>query len=178
MIVSTLHHKSCAEVGDIGERQEPGSNQDRFANVLPYIESIEPVGQHGCVPLRGAPPFTTTEEWRNMTRDTNAVALRKVKIVHTLIWAFFASSIVTIPICSFLQEHRIALTLVGIVAVEVLILLVNHMNCPLTAIAARYTDDRRYNFDIYLPEWLARHNKAIFGSLYFASVVLTLLRMP
>jgi hypothetical protein len=30
------------------------------------------------------------------------------------------------------------------------------MRCPLTGIAARYTDDRRDNFDIYLPPWLAR----------------------
>jgi hypothetical protein len=40
-----------------------------------------------------------------------------------------------------------------------------------TAVAARYTDDRRANFDIYLPEWLARQNKEIFGPLYAAGVV-------
>ena len=41
---------------------------------------------------------------------------------------------------------------------------------PLTAVAARYTDDRRANFDIYLPEWLARYNKQIFGPLYAMGV--------
>jgi hypothetical protein len=35
-------------------------------------------------------------------------------------------------------------------------------------VAARYTDDRRDNFDIYLPLWLARHNKLIFGWLFVA----------
>lgn len=113
-----------------------------------------------------------------MTTDSSTIALRMIKIVHTLVWAFFAASIVAIPICSLLEEHRIALALVGIVAVEVLVLAINRMTCPLTPIAARYTDDRRDNFDIYLPEWLARHNKAIFGSLYFGGVVFTLLRMP
>ena len=44
-------------------------------------------------------------------------------------------------------------------------------SCPLTSIAARYTDDRRANFDIYLPEWLARHNKAVFGALYVAGIL-------
>jgi hypothetical protein len=39
-----------------------------------------------------------------------------------------------------------------------------------------YADDRRANFDIYLPEWLARHNKGIFGSLYLAGVVLLAVR--
>jgi hypothetical protein len=33
-------------------------------------------------------------------------------------------------------------------------------------LAARYTEERHDNFDIYLPLWLARHNKLIFGVLY------------
>jgi hypothetical protein len=44
------------------------------------------------------------------------------------------------------------------------------MSCPLTDVAAKYTSDRRANFDIYLPEWLARHNKMIFGLLYLVSL--------
>jgi hypothetical protein len=47
----------------------------------------------------------------------------------------------------------------------VIVLLANRMRCPLTGIAARYTDDRSDNFDIFLPAWLARHNKVIFGTL-------------
>ena len=42
------------------------------------------------------------------------------------------------------------------------------MRCPLTDLAARYTDDRRANFDIYLPLWLAANNKRIFGSVFVA----------
>lgn len=34
--------------------------------------------------------------------------------------------------------------------------------------AARFTNDRADNFDIYLPNWLARYNKAIFGTLFVA----------
>jgi hypothetical protein len=34
----------------------------------------------------------------------------------------------------------------------------------------RTRNDRRANFDIYLPEWLARHNQRIFGSLYAIGV--------
>jgi len=58
----------------------------------------------------------------------------------------------------------------------VLVLVVNRMTCPLTDVASRYTDDRRANFDIYLPEWLARHNKTIFGSLYVAAILLLVAR--
>jgi hypothetical protein len=39
-----------------------------------------------------------------------------------------------------------------------------------TAVAARYTDDRRTNFDIYLPEWLARYNRQIFGPCFVAAL--------
>jgi len=39
---------------------------------------------------------------------------------------------------------------------------------PLTDIAARFTVDRNPNFDIYLPSWLAQHNKVAFGSLFVA----------
>jgi len=43
-------------------------------------------------------------------------------------------------------------------------------------VAERYTDDRRDNFDIYLPLWLARYNKEIFGVLFLAGVLYTLAR--
>ena len=59
------------------------------------------------------------------------------------------------------------------VFVEVRIVLLNDGHCPLTAVAARYTEDRRDNFDIYIPEWLARHNKRIFGTLYACGVLAT-----
>jgi hypothetical protein len=64
--------------------------------------------------------------------------------------------------------------LCGVVFLEVLILAFNEWRCPLTPVAARYTSDRRDNFDIFLPEWLARYNKEIFGSLYVAGSLLVL----
>jgi hypothetical protein len=48
------------------------------------------------------------------------------------------------------------------------------MRCPLTDVAQRYTADRRDNFDIYLPVWLARNNKRIFGALFVAGEVVLL----
>jgi len=54
--------------------------------------------------------------------------------------------------------------------------LFNKWRCPLTSVAARYTSDRRPNFDIYLPEWLAEHNKLIFGALYVAGVAFAFAR--
>ena len=96
----------------------------------------------------------------------SALALRSIKLVHTLVWALFAGCVLLIPILSYFDYLLAAASLVGVVLVEVIILLFNRLSCPLTNVAARYTDDRRANFDIYLPEWLARHNKSIFGLLY------------
>jgi len=52
----------------------------------------------------------------------------------------------------------------------------NRWSCPLTPVAARFTEDRRANFDILLPEWLARHNEEVFGGLYLAGVAYLILQ--
>jgi hypothetical protein len=92
--------------------------------------------------------------------------LRAIKLAHTLIWAVFAGCTVAVPVFAWIGARRYAVFCAAMVAAEVLVLAVNCWRCPLTGVAARYTSDRRDNFDIYLPEWLARHNKIIFGTLY------------
>jgi len=103
-------------------------------------------------------------------------ALRAVKIAHTVVWVFFVACIAAIPVLAWRASYRLAALFIAIVAVEVLVIVLNDWHCPLTPIAARYTDDRRDNFDIYLPEWLARHNKTIFGTLYAVGVLFALVR--
>jgi hypothetical protein len=78
--------------------------------------------------------------------------LEAVKMLHTLIWAFFASCIFAIPVFAWRGQSRLATMFIGVVFIEVAVLMVNRWRCPLTGIAARYTVDRRDNFDIYLPE--------------------------
>ena len=92
--------------------------------------------------------------------------LLAVKLFHTVVWALFAGCVVAIPILGWQGRVVGATVLCGVVLVEVVILLMNGMHCPLTPIAARYTRDRRANFDIFLPEWLARYNKEVFGGPY------------
>jgi hypothetical protein len=102
--------------------------------------------------------------------------LRAIRLLHTAVWAVFAGCIVAIPVLALQQRFRLAAILALIVLGEVIVLAANRWRCPLTPIAARYTEDRRANFYIYLPEWLARYNKEIFGSLYLAGVVLLVVR--
>ena len=96
--------------------------------------------------------------------------LTAIKVVHTIVWALFAGCILAIPIASLYGDNLAALWLVAIVFGEVAVLAANKWRCPLTALAARYTTDRGANFDIYLPEWLAKHNKVVFGAIYLVGV--------
>ena len=109
-----------------------------------------------------------------MTAD--ARSLQRVKVAHTIIWAVFAACIIAVPALAWLGHDRPAAALILVVLGEVLVLIVNGGHCPLTAVAARYTTDRRDNFDIYLPQWLARYNKLIFGSIYLFGVAGTFAR--
>ncbi len=102
--------------------------------------------------------------------------LRVIKIAHTIIWAFFATCIVMIPILAFFRHYNVALLLISVVLIEILVLIINQWQCPLTRCAAPYTTEHSDNFDIYLPNWLAKHNKLIFGSLFFAGILFTLIR--
>jgi len=61
---------------------------------------------------------------------------------------------------------------VGLIVLESIVLALNKMKCPLTNIAGRYTHDRQPNFDIYLPMWLAKYNKHIYGTLFLIALVI------
>jgi hypothetical protein len=97
--------------------------------------------------------------------------LQAVKLAHTLVWALLVAVILAIPVTAWQDRFTASAVLTGVMLAEVLILVVNGWRCPLTDLAARYTDDRRANFDIYLPLWLAANNKRIFGSIFAAGVV-------
>ena len=105
-----------------------------------------------------------------MTPDAT---LRAIKLLHTVVWAVFAGSIIAIPAFAATGRLAVAWALVAFVFLEVLVLLLNRMRCPLTDVAARYTPEREDNFDIYLPLWLARNNKRVFGGLYVLGVAVT-----
>jgi hypothetical protein len=97
-----------------------------------------------------------------------------VKTLQTIVWTLFVACIIAIYVAAAGNRFGLALIMIAIVLGEVLVLVANRMSCPLTPLAARYTDDRRPNFDIYLPEWLARRNKEIFGPLYVGGVLYAL----
>jgi hypothetical protein len=87
-----------------------------------------------------------------------------------------AGFILVLPVAAFTRHFRWALIWTAIVFCECGVLAANRGRCPLTDWAARFTEDRAANFDIYLPEWLARNNKAIFGTLFVVNELIVLWR--
>jgi hypothetical protein len=102
--------------------------------------------------------------------------LAAIKLLHTAIWAVLAGSILALPVAAFTRHFRWALILTAFIVSECGVLAANRGRCPLTDWAARYTEDRAANFDIYLPDWLARNNKAIFGTLFAVNELIVLWR--
>ena len=105
-----------------------------------------------------------------------STALVAIKVLHTAVWLIMASAVVAIPILGWEERFRWAFALTALVLVECGVLAVNRGRCPLTDAALRYTEPVGDNFDIFLPNWLARYNKLIFGSLFLAGEIILIWR--
>ncbi len=94
--------------------------------------------------------------------------LLTIKLFHTLTWIFFVIIILYV-LYSGLANRVNRYAWLGIVLVigEGITLLVFKMFCPLTKKARKYSDTDRDNFDIFLPNWLAKYNKLIFTSIFY-----------
>lgn len=104
--------------------------------------------------------------------------LTVVKIVHTLIWLFFVAAIFYILYSGISNKITITTWIaIGLIIAEGAVLVLFKMFCPLTLIARKYSDSEKDNFDIFLPNWLARHNKIIFTTIYLVGVIIVLLRV-
>lgn len=103
--------------------------------------------------------------------------LRLIKIVHTLIWLFF--NVVIFYMLYAVLENKIDKWLwigYGLIVLEGIVLLIFRFYCPLTILARKFSDSSRSNFDIYLPEWLARYNKIIYSVIVLIIIILTVFR--
>lgn len=104
--------------------------------------------------------------------------LTLIKLLHTIIWNFF--NVVLFYLLYAVITNRIdhwVWICIGLVVLEIITLLVFKWFCPLTVWARKYSDSSRHNFDIYLPEWLAKHNKLIYGVMFSLSLLILLVRL-
>jgi hypothetical protein len=106
--------------------------------------------------------------------NTSRRPLVAIKLLHTAVWALLAGSVLALPITALSHRFDWAIILTVIIVAECGVLALNKGRCPLTGVAARFTDDRADNCDIYLPNWVARHNKAIFGAVFVINELVVL----
>lgn len=108
----------------------------------------------------------------------NESKLAVIKSAHTVIWVFF-NGVIGYMLYAVLTNKLDYLLWIcyGLVATEGLVLLIFRWCCPLTILARRYSTSTKDNFDIYLPEWLAKHTKRIYTTITFIILFLTIYRL-
>ncbi len=95
-----------------------------------------------------------------------------IKIIHTSIWVIM--NLVVFYLLYAVINNMIdkwILVGIGIIGLEWLVLLIFRGDCPFTLEARKYSNSTKDNFDIYLPNWLAKYNKLIYIILFAISMV-------
>lgn len=101
--------------------------------------------------------------------------LRIIKLVHTVVWFIMACASLYILYAGIMGLSGSWLMIcVILLVIESVVLASNNWICPMTPLAARYTNDRSANFDIYLPLLVAKYNKFIFGTIFILGLLLNL----
>lgn len=108
---------------------------------------------------------------------TDIQKLVLIKIVHTIIWLFFNLILVYLFYAALTNNIDYKFWLgIGIIICECLLLIALNWTCPLTFLARRYSNSDKDNFDIYLPNWLAKHNKLIYSIFFSILIVIYLFK--
>jgi len=101
-----------------------------------------------------------------------------IKLLHTVVWLFFVSIIFYVLYSGISNNINLFTWIsIGLVVGEGIVLLVFKMFCPITVLARKYSDSTKDNFDIFLPNWLARHNKVIFTLIFLLGLIFVLVRV-
>ena len=104
--------------------------------------------------------------------------LTLIKLIHTLIWLFFNVIIFYMLYAVIINKIDMSLWIcLSIVVMEGIILLIFKRSCPVTLIARHYSSSAKDNFDIYLPNWLARHNKTIYSIIMVVIIIMLIYRI-
>lgn len=110
-----------------------------------------------------------------MQSDTK---LTLIKITHTLVWLYFNFII-------FYMLYAVIINKIdwwvwigyGFIFLEVITLLIFKFFCPLTLMARKYSNSPKNNFDIYLPNWLAKYNKLVYTLILIIIIVITIYQL-
>ena len=110
--------------------------------------------------------------------ETRNRKLLLIKLVHTLVWVFYNVVIFYLLYAVIIGRiDKWVWICLGLIVLEGLVLLVFNKMCPITVVARRYSDSTQDNFDIFLPNWLARYNKVIYTTIVLLCVLILVYRL-
>lgn len=108
----------------------------------------------------------------------NEAKLTRIKVIHTVIWLFFNGVFFYITYAVIVNKIDSYVWIgIGLFLVEIIVLIIFKNTCPLTIMARRYSNSTKDNFDIYLPNWLAKNNKVIYAAFLLAFICLLIYRL-
>ncbi len=108
---------------------------------------------------------------------TNSFKLIFIKTLHTAIWVFYNLVIAYLFYAVTVGNIDVRVWICfGLIAVEGIVLLAFKNICPVTLVARKYSNSTRENFDIYLPNWLAKYNKRIYTAVVLLVIVILIFR--
>ncbi len=110
-----------------------------------------------------------------MTGNTKLIL---IKSFHTVIWLFYNLVIFYFLYAVIVNKiDKWVWICLGLVIFEGIVLAINKLRCPLTLVAEKYSDSKKDNFDIYIPNWLAKYNKTIYTIIFIIAVLILIYRL-
>ncbi len=96
-----------------------------------------------------------------------------IKLIHIATFIFMSSCIIYVLYCGITKTYNWTLFLaVGAVFIEGLVLVFNHWQCPLTALARKYGDEKGSVTDMFYPKWFVPHVFRFSTALFVIGLVL------
>jgi len=93
--------------------------------------------------------------------------LTNIKVIHTVIWFFFNAVLFYMAYAVTINRiDKFVWIGIGCIVAEWIVLLYFKWQCPLTTIARKYSNSTKENFDIYIPNGLAKYNKEIYITFF------------
>jgi hypothetical protein len=101
-----------------------------------------------------------------------------LKLIHTIIWVFYVLVFFYILYAGIYNKIDLYLWIaISLEIMEIVILIIFKGKCPLTIWGYKYIDIPEIGFDIFLPRWLAKYNKRIYGSGLFIVMFIIIYRI-
>jgi len=109
---------------------------------------------------------------------TPNMKLNITKTIHSIIWVFFNGVIFYLYYAVITNNiDKWVWICIGVILLEGIVLLIFKRSCPITLIARKYSNSTKDNFDIFLPNWIARYNKLIYTTLFAIALIILAFRL-